>query len=131
MGVRFPSVASTTVANVLPASAAETVICVLPAFDIPLDFAQIIIEWFAQITVGTSTTSLVFRIRRGTTVAGAQIGAAPWTFTTVAANLVSISGQYVDTPGAVGGQQYCLTCVQTADTVAGTLSDVCLVAYAL
>jgi len=130
MGVRYPSVATNVALNVLPATNAETIICTTPPLTIPLDFAQIIIFWFAQITTGTSTTSLQMRVRRGATLAGAIIGTG-WTLTIGAALNALPNGCYIDTPGAVAGQQYTLTCSQQGVTVAGTLIDQCLIAFAL
>lgn len=131
MGVRFPSVASNTFIGPLPASAAETVCLTTPPINEPIDNAQVILLWSAGITPGTSTTSLVFRIRRGTTAAGTSIGLGTWSFTTVAANLTYVSGWYFDSPGVVANQQYSLTVVQTADTVAGVWVDGALLAMVL
>lgn len=131
MGVRIYSASSVVVANVLPASAVETVICILPALTLPEDFAQVFLHWMANILAGTSTTALVFRIRRGTTTGGAQVGAAVWTHTLAAGNTAQVGGSYPDTPGAVANQQYCLTCSQTAATVAGTINDLALMAAIL
>lgn len=131
MGVRFPSIASTTFVGPLPANANETVILTTPPLNISLDFSQIIIEWACDILAGTGTTALVFRLRRGTTAAGALINAAAWTHTLAAGNTAVMSGVYVDTPGAVAGQQYSLTVVQTAATAAGTFNDGALLAFAL
>jgi hypothetical protein len=96
-----------------------------------LDNAQVVLLWQASLTPGTTTSSLVYRIRRGTTAAGTLVGAAPWSFTTVAANLTTLGGWYFDSPGVVAGQQYSLTVVQTADTVAGVWVDGALFAMVL
>lgn len=131
MGVRFPSVATTTFIGPLPANATETVILTTPPINEPIDNAQVILYWMAAITAGTSVTGHNFRIRRGTTTAGAVIGANAWTFTTVATNNTVVSGCYVDLPGIVAGQQYSLTVIQQAATVAGTFNDGCLIAMVL
>ena len=131
MGVRFPTVASNTFVGPLPASAAETVVLTTPGISEPIDNAQVLLLWTASITPGTSTTSLVYRIRRGTTTGGALVNASTFSFTTVAANLTTVSGWYFDSPGTVAGQQYSLTVVQTADTVAGAWVDGALIAMVL
>jgi hypothetical protein len=131
MGVRFPSVATTTFIGPLPASAAETLVFTTPPINEPVDNAQVLILWSAVITPGTSTTSLVFRVRRGTLVTSPLVNAAGWGFTTVAANLLFCSGWYPDNPGVVAGQQYSLTVVQTADTVAGAFVDGSMIAMVL
>jgi hypothetical protein len=131
MGVRFPSVASNVFVGPFPASAAETTVLVTPPLSEPIDNAQVLLWWMASITPGTSTTSLVFRIRRGLALAGASIGLGTWSFTTVAGNLTTVSGCYQDFPGIAAGQQYQLTVVQTADTVAGVWVDGCITAMIL
>ncbi|SRR6266849_4145419 len=129
MGVRFPSVASTTIVTV-SVPAAETVIVTTPPLNISLDFAQIILLWYVLLTSGTGTTSLVYLLRRGTTTAGALLNVSAIDQTT-AGNNTRRSGVYVDTPGAVAAQQYSLTLAQTGLTVNGTVLDVCMIAFAL
>jgi|SRR6267154_6262283 len=131
MGVRFPSVASNVFVGPLPANATETVICTTPPFTPPLDFSQIFIHWFFACAAGTGTTSLVYRLRRGTTIAGVLIGLNQWADVVSATFGIFNSGVYIDNPGAVSGQQYSLTVAQTAATGAATLPDVCMVVYAL
>jgi len=130
MGVRYPSVVSTTVANALPANATETVICTVAAINPAVDFAQILLQWMAFIQAGTNCTGLLFKLRRGTTTGGTQLG-FNWQQTVVAGNFALCSGVYVDTPGIVANEPYSLTCTQTAATGAGSLSDVCLAAFCL
>jgi hypothetical protein len=131
MGVRQATASSTTVTNPLPATNAETVICTLPPINFSPDNALIFISWFANILAGTGTTSLTFRIRRGITALGASIGVNTWTHTLAAAASACMSGWYPDVPGAVGGQQYVLTCIQNAVTGAGTVQDIAMMAFVL
>jgi len=131
MGVRLASVFANAFIGPLPASAAETVCLTTGGIGEAVDNAAVLLFWMAGITPGTSTTSLVYRIRRGTTASGTQVGAGAWSFTVVAGNLTTVSGVYVDTPGIVAAQQYSLTVVQTADTVAGAWVDGCLLAMVL
>lgn len=131
MGVRFPSVASTTFIGPLPATAAETVILTSPLLNPTQDNAQVFILWACDILAGTGTTALVFRIRRGTTAAGALVNAAAWTHTLAAGNTAVLNGVYPDVPGAIAGQQYSLTVSQTGATAAGTFNDGSLLVFAL
>jgi hypothetical protein len=131
MGVRFPSVSTTTFVGPLPANANETVVLTTPPLNISLDFAQIILLWMGSILTGATTNNLIYRIRRGTTTAGTFIGALSWQEVQSAAVATTMSGIYVDTPGAVAEQQYSLTVVQQAATGAGTWQDGCLLAFAL
>ncbi len=131
MGVRFPSVFSNAIANALPANSTETVICVTPPINEPVDNAQVLLFWGVVMSSGASVTSNQFRIRHGTTTAGPSIFVNPWfATTTAAANLIS-SGAYADNPGVVAGLQYCLTIVQTGATAAGSLGDIYLMAMVL
>lgn len=131
MGVRFPSIASTTFVGPFPANATETVILSTPPLNVSLDFSQIFLLWACDILAGTGVTALVFRLRRGTTTAGTLINAAAWTHTIAAGNSAVLNGVYPDIPGAVAGQQYSLTCVQTGATAASTFTDGALLAFAL
>jgi hypothetical protein len=131
MGVRFPSVASNTFVGPLPANATETVILTTPPINEPVDNAQVLLLWFTSITAGTSTTSFQFKIRRGTTITGTVILAGTCFVTVVAAQNYISSGCYFDLPGIVAGQQYSLTIIQGAATVAGTFLDGALMALVL
>lgn len=131
MGVRFPSVASNTFVGPLPANATETVVLVTPPINEPIDNAQVILLWMADILAGTSTTSHQYRIRRGTTTAGATVNPNSWQSAVAAGAFLAMSGCYFDFPGIVAGQQYCLTVVQGAASAAGTWQDGCLLAMVL
>src|SRR5260370_476285 len=130
MGVRFPSVQSNT-SFALPASAVETVIVTTPPLNISLDFGVVYLLWFLAIQAGTGVVQLSLRIRRGTTVAGPVVNTTFSTHTLAAANFANLSGAYFDTPGAVAGQQYSLTCVQTGATAASVIADIAMIAFAL
>ncbi len=131
MGVRYPSVASTTFVGPFPANATETVVCTSPPFTPPLDSSQIFIQWFFACLVGASITSFFYRLRRGTTTAGQLLNLNNWAIPVAAAGGFVSSGVYVDNPGAVSGQQYSLTVAQTAATGASSVPDVCLIVFAL
>jgi hypothetical protein len=131
MGVRFPSVFTNTFVGPLPANATETVVLTTPPLNLALDFATVFLQWCASINPGTSTTALLYRLRRGTTAAGTLVGTSFNSGTLTVGVALTVSGCYFDTPGAVAGQQYSLTVSQTADTVAGVWIDGALLAYAL
>lgn len=125
MGVRINSFASNTAQNVLPANATETVIYVTPPFTMPAYSAVIFFRWTINVLVGTGTTALSVRIRRGITTAGFSIGAAPWVSSVAVAQQVEAQGCYFDSAGALE-TAYCLTVSQTGATAAGTFNDGCL-----
>ena len=132
MGVRFPSVSSSTFVGPLPANATETVICTTPPLTLPLDFAMVMLFWEWSMTSGTATTSIIMRLRRGTTVSGTLVNTNNYTISTpTAGNAYLLTGCFFDTPGAVGPIQYSLTTQQNAATGAGTNLEVALMAFAL
>ncbi len=51
--------------------------------------------------------------------------------TVVAGNLVIAGGSAFDVPGAVAGQQYVLTCIDTGSTGVGAVGDAFLLAFSL
>lgn len=111
--------ASTVLVNALPGTAAETIVAQVQVSTVSADQVVILDAW-AKITTGASTTSIAPRFRRAT-VAGTVVGDQ---------NLITIvgavgsTGEYghraTDTPGEVASLLYVFTIVQNAVTVAGT-----------
>jgi hypothetical protein len=130
MGVRFPSVQGRVPGGTNIGVNVETVVATTPPLTIPLDFATVLLFWFIGHTVGATAASCSYFIRRGTTTGGTAVF-GPLAQTVVAGNLVVAGGAAFDTPGAVGGQQYVLTCIDTGSTVAGAVGDAFLLAFAL
>lgn len=131
MGVRFPTIGSTVISNsVIGNAGAEGAVCILPPFNITLDFAQIFLFWYFVASTGTATTAYTMRLRRGSGATGALVNVASFVTESAGVN-VSLSGCYQDTPGAVAGQQYSLTCTPSGATAAGAVLDVALLAVAL
>ena len=131
MGVRFPSVSSNVLVSGVLVTTAETVICTTPQLTLPLDFAQVIILFFCALTTGVGTTNINWKIRRGTTVAGAVVAGPGVNLTAAAGTNPYVSGVAVDVPGAVAGQQYSLTLTQFAATGNGAVDDAVMLAFAL
>lgn len=113
-------VTSTVIQNALPGTAAETIVGQVQVTSIAPDSLVSIDAW-AKITTGTSTTSIVPRIRRAT-VAGTLVGEAnPLTIIGAVGSTNLYDDHVVDQPGDVAGLLYVFTIVQTAVTVAGTV----------
>lgn len=111
--------------NVLPASAAETVIATLIISDNGPD-AAVQLEGWVKLTTGTSTTSIVPRIRRDS-VTGTLVGDQTAMLIIGAVGETHEYGiKVVDTPGEVASQTYVLTIVQTGAAAAGTVRQVLL-----
>lgn len=112
--------ASTTIQNALPGTAAETIIAQLQVTATTPDTVVELRGW-AKLTTGTSTTSIVPRLRR-VGVAGTVVGdATPITIVGAVGSTGEYSIEATDQPGEVASLLYVLTIVQTAVTVAGTL----------
>lgn len=131
MGVRYPSVFTSTFVGPLPAGAAETVILTSPPLTLPLDGAVVFILYWFNIIPGTSTTFFTGNIRRGTTAGSPAVTTSPAITPTVAGTQASLSCIFFDSPGAVAGVQYSGTVSQIAATGAGTFQLGALLAFAL
>lgn len=130
MGVRFPSIQSNTLVNANVGINAETAVVTTPPLNISLDFATIIILWSMTHTVGTTATASRYFLRRGSGLGGTQIYASG-SISGAAGNVVLASQIFFDTPGAVAGQQYTLSCIDPGSTVAGAIADANIFAFAL
>ncbi|SRR5258708_5006778 len=130
MGVRFPSGGSIALVNNQLNTNVETVVCVTPPLILPLDFAQVLIFWYFVVTTAAGTTAIQPKIKRGPNAASTTINPGLGV-TAAAAAVVSLSGVYVDTPGAVAGQQYALTMTAIGAGANANISDACIIAFAL
>lgn len=131
MGVRFPSVQSTTIQNATMVTTAETVLATTPPLNLPLDFAAVFLFAYFLVTIGTAGTQIQYRFRRGTTTGGTQLQVAlPLSIVTAG---VAFTGTlvYFDTPGAVAGQQWSVTANVISATGNTTVNDVAIIAFVL
>jgi hypothetical protein len=130
MGVsRMLAYYSTTVLG-SPALAAETAIVTTPGFTPPSDTDAVLLFGWIAFTVGTSGVSARARIRQGSGLTGTTVGDTGLT-TVVAANLVTIPLQAVDTPGIVNNFQYTLSLIIGSGAAASTVSQAALFALCL
>jgi hypothetical protein len=130
MGVRWPSVGTTASVGALASNGAESLIMTTPPLNLTLDFAQVLLLWWFTGNSGNSTTALNPKIRRGAALTSALVNVGN-AIAVTAASQVSLSGCYIDTPGAVAAQQYSLTLTGTATTGVGTFLDGCMIALSL
>lgn len=130
MGVHLPSAASATLTTTVLNQNTETAFVTTPPLNLPFDNAQVILLWFCKISVGGSTTSMRINVRRGTDITGTVVNVQIAT-TVATANIREFSGVYIDTPGAVAGQQYTLTALQNGAAGNGVFQDGALVAIVL
>jgi len=132
MGVRMPSVASTTIVTATLVAATEAVVVTSPPLNIPFDFSLVLLAWYVEWLSGNVAGLTAFRIRRGTTTGGTQVNVNNTGITTPAAAQHFIaSGFYVDTPGAVAEQQYSVTATIPSASSSGTVDDVSLLIFVL
>lgn len=130
MGVRCGSLATSLLANALPANGVETIVFQLPPMVLPTDGAQVLIGFQFVYTPGTGSTSQTFRLRRGNSLTSPSLGYGPWASVCTAGTGQIMSGTYFDQPTA-GEPQYCLTLLTTGTSGAGTFTDGCLLAFVL
>jgi hypothetical protein len=100
----------------------ETAAVTSPPVTPSTDGGEITITGVVNITTGTGTTAVTVRVRRGNGVSGALVGET-MPHTLAAAASADIAFQVTDTPGAVAGQQYTATVVQTAASGNGTVNN--------
>lgn len=137
MGVRFNSVQASN-SGVSLVTTAETIVLTSPPFTPAQDSAAIVIFGRAIITPGTTTSGIILRIRRGTTLTGPQLQQAAPTIPATAALQGGFLEWYIDAAGfglgsssPVSGVQYVLTATQVAATANGTLNDGAIFVFAL
>ncbi len=102
---------------------AETVIGTFLGISVSGPGSRVLISSTVIVTPGTGTTAIQLRVRRGTTVAGAQVGSTVQ-FPVTAAVLNAGDISVVDSPGEVAGQAYVITAQQVAATANGTADDI-------
>ena len=130
MGVRFGTLSTKVAQNALPANATETVIYIVGPMILATDSVAVLFHWFITLVVGTGTTVIAVRMRRGTTTAGGLIGASNWSQTVAAGQTICMAGVYFDVFFA-SVTSYCLTVTQTGASGAGTVEDGTLAAFIL
>jgi hypothetical protein len=115
-------IANYVTADTTVVTTAETAAVTSDPFTPSTDGAKVIISGVINITTGTAVTGVVIRVRRGVGTAGALVGETePHNLGASLTDDVSYS--VTDFPGAVAGQQYTATVVQTAATGNGTINN--------
>lgn len=130
MGVRFTSTFSTPPNTNVPSGGAETLLCSLGPLQQAVDAAPVYLQWSMVPEPGTGTTSLTVRIRHGVGIAGALLGAAPWTMPALAAAAYPLGGWYFD-PSQLGMGGYSLTIQCTGASANSLVINPALLAYIL
>lgn len=106
-----------------PVNAAETVVGTSPPVSTSGAGAQAKIAFDGVCTPGTSATSLVIKIERGTAAGGTQVGATK-TIVCSAGNAIGFHIEADDIIGEVAGQQWVCTILQTAGAANGSTAAV-------
>jgi hypothetical protein len=131
MGARFPFGVTNTIVNAALAAATETVAATTPPFSPTFDFSAVLLICYAAFHTGTGTTAVFYRVRRGTTTGGTQLGPVTPGTLVAASTFGYVTQLYFDTAVAIAGQQWSFTLQQGGGTGAGTIDDVCITAFAL
>jgi len=130
MGFRAASSYTNTQLNAISGGTTEIVLFTTAALAAAMDNAQVVLLWQVVITIGASTTSVSFQLRRGIDITGTSISAALWTVGVAAGATRVISGSDVDMP-TVAEAQYSLTMQQNSGSTASTFVDGCLLSFVL
>lgn len=118
MGTKTFDVAVTTDTSIVTTT--ETVIATLSGVTTPRK-CNIVLEGWAQITTGGSTTALTPRIRRGTDATGTLIGEGnPLQVAAAAGSTEEINIKAIDTNVDLASASYVLTVVQTGAIANGS-----------
>lgn len=113
------------IANVNLNNALETVVAQLPSVSNYGAGNRVHLRGWANVIPGTSTTALVWRVRRGVDATGVVVGNASNDssgFTVGASADWTIEAE--ENPAEIAGQSYVLTCAQTGGAANGTVNSV-------
>ena len=130
MGFRFNTFITKQALNALPPNGTETILYQTAPMILAADGAAVFVTWWLDLSPGAGEPSFTVRIRRGTTIAGQQIGVQPWNVQVLPVTPVLLSGCYVDV-FALSDSPYVLTVTQTNSTTAAQIQDGCLHAFVL
>lgn len=130
-GGRPPFVFSTSVPASLGLHDTENVVLTSPPLNPGVDNTTVLLLGFWNMSnTGSASTLITSQFRRGTTVAGTQVGPI---YTTTVANAQALGVALVatDTPGIVAGQQYVLTGISAGNGSGALISTGLIVSIAL
>lgn len=125
MGARFPACGNDTLVTASVTSTTETIVLLSPTFSLTYDNAPVGINAYLIFTPGTGQTSVTFRLRRGPLLTSTLVNVATPIVTTPG-NAQDWSLVYIDIPGVVANQQYCVTMTQAGGAGNATISDACI-----
>lgn len=123
---------ATTQTNTAMTTTTETVVATLAGVQQNFDGGQILLEGWAQLTTGGSTTAVTIRVRRGADATGTLVGEANAEQVSAAAGSTEAhSTMVIDTPGGGGPYTYVLTLQQTGAVADGSALQATLSATTL
>jgi hypothetical protein len=131
MGFRLGSNFTNTPVNPAIVAAGPTDILVLPAINVPIDNAQVVLIFAVALGIDAVATGIEFDLYRGTSTTGVLLSV--WGADFVAASMPadSLAGCWVDVPGIVAEQVYTLTGLTTAGVGNSAIFNACLIAMCL
>lgn len=129
MGVRFPSVGSTT-AGTPSAPPSEWIAATSPPINQSIDGQVFLIIWSITYLGGAVGPQIAYNIRRGPLTSSTLITSGQ-VCTEVASVRYQRSGNTLDSPGIVANLQYSLSCNISNAATAVTVQDVSILVLAL
>lgn len=113
--------AAFSVAAVTLTTTAETVIISSPNVQCPKDISFVSVQARSQLTLGTTTTAVTPRIRRGNSTTGTLVGSAvSEAIKTAAGSTEPFELKVLEERDFQDNVQYCLTLAQTGATANGS-----------
>lgn len=116
--------------NVVLTDGVETVAVSSGQIVLPSETATIWIVAFAQVTLAASTTGLIPRIRRGTTITGTAVGDAV-TIDVVASDIVQVNMMVSEDRASLGSVEYSLTLLDVAGGADGSILQSSILVFIL
>ena len=117
-------------ANVTLTDGVETVAVSSGGVILPYQTAKIWIVAWAQVTLAATTSGLITRIRRGTTITGTAVGDAV-TIDVVASDIVQTMIMVSEDRAGEGSVEYSLTLLDVAGAADGTIQQSSILVFVL
>ena len=130
MGVRFPSVWSTTALNPT-GTGGEIIVCTTPFLTLPIDSAAVIILWTLSYTNGATAIAPVINIRRGPTTTSALVQGTGTIGAPAASSGAEYSGAFIDPSTGASAPQYSIGFNNSNSGTSVAFSNMSLIAFAL
>ena len=124
--INYPVPVYTATFSTVSTYSNEQVFALSPVVNVDSPQATVNLRVTGTLTPGTNGVTATFKIRKGSTTSGnaPTYGGLTGALTVVATDPLQFVVEGVDLPGAVAGQQYCVTVTVGSASAASVLADV-------